>query len=402
MTASHPVSCQLADALTVVPLLRKLVWSESAGALASCSQNLRHVVHGFTCQVLLSEVDQISHIVKSDWEQLSAVILPGTDRLFQWPSGSLELLGRLDLWIAADPGPVKNAVFIVRPKEQLSHPSVQYTCLSVLAKPQWRRLYQLTIQNSMLHAEGFAQLAQLEWPILRRLEVCGDNLATALLGLTNAAWPALQAISMSHHAYLAAAQARVPTLYWYSSLAPAQRALCSNSTARLPQMASCTRLVRLEMQGIPLEASFFHELSDAYCARLEVLSLSWVDLTAAMLSDLMHVSWPNLRHLGLSHTGLAKDALTALARADLPSLLYFNLGHNELDADAVRCLITAKWYCLEALWVCDNLLDNVAMLHLSAGMWPKLAELHVSGNCRRSRFQCLVNGQLASIALFRG
>lgn len=113
----------------------------------------------------------------------------------------------------------------------------------------------------------------------------------------------------------------------------------------------------------------------ASCPDLEHLQLSQCRLTSDGAKEIAKLE--RLQSLYAGTNAIGADGMMALAEA-LPEMRAISLGGNLLGRDGCKFVAQSDpWPKLEALWLSNAQIDDVALEHLV--QWPRLAQLRILG-----------------------
>lgn len=113
----------------------------------------------------------------------------------------------------------------------------------------------------------------------------------------------------------------------------------------------------------------------ASCPELEHLQLSQCRLTSEGAKEIAKLE--RLQSLYANTNAIGAEGMMALAEA-LPEMRAISLGGNLLGRDGCKFLAQSNaWPKLEALWLSNAQIDDVALKYLAA--WPRVAQLRVLG-----------------------
>ncbi|KLT22518.1 AAA ATPase family protein [Wolbachia endosymbiont of Armadillidium vulgare str. wVulC] len=122
-----------------------------------------------------------------------------------------------------------------------------------------------------------------------------------------------------------------------------------------------------------------------HITKLSILACEIGDKGAKALAE---GNFPNLTELHLEGNNITSEGLEALIKGNFPNLTTLNLNENKIDVTGVQALITASsevFPKLTNLNLHDNNIDNkdagALVEALDNGIFPKLKECNINGNC---------------------
>lgn len=313
-----------------IPRLLDFLSPHDWSAVSSTNRQLREWFHNHVHVVSIESPEDLEVLGKGFWPQLTLVLVNDQSRFSIESSfnGRLQLLAAIELHRGM-------RALLVRPKLQQTSVTASNSAAdkhrlspTALSQLQSHDLESLTILHYKLDPANIAQLATIEWPSLKYLQVEASDLGAVKMGLLLGNW-----------------------------------------------QFDCVTL-----RGAGCSAMCMHELVQVSSVHLIALDLRDCGIDKLAVAELASGQWPALRMLSLDRNDLCADMLAALAVASFPVLESLILACNSLDAAAAKQLSRGNWPKLNHLTLRDNYLDDEAMLYLSKGQWPNLERLALGQN----------------------
>ena len=291
-----------------------------------------------------------------------------------------------------------------------------------LVKISWPRLEMLDLsyQSSDFGFKEASYLVKGEWPLLKTLDVCGNNVCIGqllsgnwpalehlmVLGLphdddaptsvketSGLAWPSLKRLYLSDGAVDDLAVAELLLAEW-----PCLEFVCLGrvSAEKVAQiLASCKwpALSQLELRHIATAegAALCTRLSEAHLPVLETLAF-YACLDAAALTELVDAARETLKHMTFFCCPMAmgNPCVAQLVQAHCSNLHVLNISCCTLNLEAVSELSRGQWPLLHSLVVCETPLffwPRDSVKRLLDGRWPVLSKLVLSpSDCEAAAF----------------
>ena len=363
--------------------LRLVLSSESAKALASCSRDLRVMMHSLTQRIVLEDEKDIGQLVRSIWPQLAVITLRHTQAVdLKWPQTStLERMASFGQTIGAE----RSTVFLVRSRQKT--PSAYnpdqdlVTALSFMHKPQWQSLTQLTILSGRLNFEAATEVATIHWPNLTKLVVTVSSLdAAAMTRLIQGHWPSLHTLHLmlgnfDKDLVEALMQGHWPSLEVLGLTCSMCYGDCN--IAFMPSQLSWPNLTTLSLQHLKLDVASFDRVTEVHHTSLQCLRLGAAGVTTACLEIFTQKQWLHLAVLHVANNDLGADEMLVLCQAELPNLLELGLNDNHIGATSLVLLAEGRWPKLTELDLYHNDICADGIKFLTKACWPDLCMIKV-------------------------
>ena len=191
--------CNLVDVLSYAPALLAALPSQGWAALSQCSKQLQHLIHSSVTSLSVQESD-VKAVLKMDWPQLALlkvqplVCFAFRQKMPVLKDSKLQLIAYLE----STEGLQRRAAFITSAKPQVDQHTNVALAFNQLRGLGWQEIFSLTIIVLSQAESILAQMAQCEWPRLRRLSVPNSRLGhAALTQLATCSWPKLQELDLN-------------------------------------------------------------------------------------------------------------------------------------------------------------------------------------------------------------
>lgn len=160
---------------------------------------LQHVIHSSVISLSVQESD-VKAVLKMDWPQLALlkvqplVCFAFRQKMPVLKNSKLQLIAYLE----STEGLQRHAAFITSAKPQVDQHTNVAVAFNQLRRLGWQEVFSLTIIMLSQAESVLAQMAQCEWPCLRRLSVPNSRLGhAALTQLATCSWPKLQELDLN-------------------------------------------------------------------------------------------------------------------------------------------------------------------------------------------------------------
>lgn len=363
--------------------LRLVLSSESAKALASCSRDLRVMMHSLTQQIVLEGEKDIGQLVRGNWPRLAVITLRHTQAVDpKWPQTStLDLMASFGLTVGAE----HSTVFLVRSRQKT--PSAYnpdqdlVTALSCMHKPQWQSLTQLTILSGQLKFEAATELTTIHWPNLTKVVMTVTSLdAAAMAKLVQGHWPLLHTLHLMLGNFDKDLVEILMQGHWPSlEVLGLTCSMCYGdcNIAFMPSQLSWPNLTMLALQRVKLDVASFDRVAEVHHTSLQCLRLGAAGVTTACLEIFTQQQWLHLAILHVASNDLGAEEMLVLCQAELPNLLELGLNDNHIGATSLVLLAEGPWPQLTELDLYHNDISADGIKFLTKARWPDLCVVKV-------------------------